>query len=62
MNKAASSRTGYILGWEDFARISAVEDIRYTRQMIADFRDFEKRKVPAAERRLLLARKYGGKA
>jgi hypothetical protein len=52
------SRTGYTLGRKGFAKISAVEGLRITAAMEADFREFERKGVPASKRRTILARKY----
>ena len=49
---------GYVLGRQRFAKISAVEGIRITEAMDADFREFDRQELPAGERRKLIARKY----
>ena len=51
--------TGYIVGRQAFARISAVEGIRLTDAMDEDFRDFERQRLSPAERRKAIAKKYG---
>ncbi len=48
-----------MIGRKGFAKISAVEGIRFTAAMEADFRAFEKKGLPASERRKILAAKYG---
>lgn len=49
----------YTLGRGAFARISAVEGLRLTAAMEADFREFDRKGLSARERRAVLARKYG---
>ncbi len=61
MKKASKANSGYVLGWENLARISAVEGIEYSEEMISDLRDLENRKVLPDERRRLLVGKYGAK-
>jgi hypothetical protein len=51
----------YTIGREGFAKISAVEGIKPSRGMDEDFREFDKKGLPPAERRRALARKYGAK-
>ena len=50
---------GYIIGRSGFAKISAVEGIRTTAAMEADFRAFERQGLSADERRKVISRKYG---
>ncbi len=52
-------RQDYMIGRKGFAKICAVEGIRITAAMEADFRAFEKRGLTAGERRKVLASKYG---
>lgn len=54
-----SRRPGHTIGRKSFAKICAVEGIRITAAMEADFRDFERRGLSADERRKALASKYG---
>ncbi len=49
----------YVIGRSGFARISAVEGIRLTETMDADFREFERQGLSADERRKVIGRKYG---
>jgi hypothetical protein len=50
---------GYVIGRSAFAKISAVEGIRTTATMDADFREFERQGLSADERRKVISRKYG---
>ncbi len=61
MNKSGgrTPKRGHTIGRKGFAKICAVEGIRLTAAMEADFRAFEKKKLPASERRKILAVKYG---
>lgn len=56
---AKRSPKGHIIGRSSFAKISAVEGIRTTATMDADFREFEKQGLTADERRKAISRKYG---
>ena len=49
----------YVLGRDRFAKISAIEGIRTTAAMEADFRKFERQGLSAEERRKAIGRKYG---
>jgi hypothetical protein len=49
----------YTVGRKAFARVSAVEDLRLTAAMEADFREFDRKGLSARERRAALARKCG---
>ncbi len=51
---------GHTVGRGGFAKISAVEGVRLTAAMEADFRAFEREGLPASKRRKILAAKYGG--
>jgi hypothetical protein len=53
------SSKGYTIGRSGFAKISAVEGIRTTAAMDADFREFERDGLSADERRKVIGRKYG---
>ena len=61
MNKTrrAAPKHAHVVGRKGFARISAVEGIRMTAAMEADFRGFEKLNLAPSERRRLLTAKYG---
>jgi hypothetical protein len=50
---------GYVLGRVRFAKISAVEGIRMTAAMEADFREFEQKGLSAEDRRRAISKKYG---
>jgi len=54
-----ATRAGYTIGRKSFAKISSIEGLRISAAMEADFREFDKRGLSAAERRAILARKYG---
>lgn len=53
------STKGYVIGRASFAKISAVEGIRTTVTMDADFREFDRRGLSADQRRKIISRKYG---
>jgi hypothetical protein len=56
-------RTGtYTIGRSGFAKISAVEGVKTSRQMEKDFQEFDRERLTPAERRKALARKYGHKS
>lgn len=57
----SSNRTskGYVLGRARFAKISAIEGIRMTAAMEADFSEFERRGLSAEDRRKVIGKKYG---
>lgn len=46
------------IGRVAFAKVSAVEGIRTTPAMDADFRDFDRKGLSADERRRIISRKY----
>jgi len=50
---------GYVLGRSRFAKISAIEGIRMTAAMEADFHEFERKGLSAEDRRRAIGRKYG---
>jgi len=50
---------GYVLGRSRFAKISAIEGIRLTAAMEADFHEFERKGLSAEDRRRVIGRKYG---
>jgi hypothetical protein len=52
---------GYVLGRQNFAKISAVEGIRLSRDQNEDFGDFDRKALPSKGRRAVLAAKYGAK-
>jgi hypothetical protein len=57
---AATKR--FVLGRDSFARISAVEGIRLTREMKRDLQAFDRKGLSSAERRRVIVKKYGRKA
>jgi hypothetical protein len=62
MKKSATNYNSdrkFTLGRQAFAKISAVEGIELTRDMRADFKSFDDKKLTPAQRRAALARKYG---
>jgi hypothetical protein len=58
-SKSPKRSKGYIIGRSGFAKISAIEGIRTTATMEADFRDFERQGLSADQRRKVISRKYG---
>ncbi len=54
----SSPAKSYTLGRSKFAKISAVEGITLTPEMIEQFQTFDKQELPAKTRRRVLARKY----
>jgi hypothetical protein len=50
---------GYTIGRQGFAKISAIEGIQITAAMDAEFHEFERKGLSAAERRKVIAKKYG---
>ena len=50
---------GFTLGRGSFAKISAVEGIKLSSTMKAEFRSFDKQELSPDERRKALTRKYG---
>lgn len=51
--------SGFILGRAGFEKISGVEGIRFSAGLKKTFRDFDRAGASAAERRRLIANKYG---
>lgn len=52
---------GYVLGRQNFAKISAVEGIQLSRDQSEDFGDFDRKALSSKVRRAILADKYGAK-
>ena len=52
---------GHTIGRNGFSKISAVEGIRTSPRMDADFREFDRKGLSAEERRRELTGKYGHK-
>ena len=59
MTKPNQSPRSFTLGRGHFEKISAVEGIRLSRGLRADFEEFDRLGVPADERRRVLMMKYG---
>lgn len=59
--KSSKEPGSFILGRDSFAKISAVEGIRPSRRMNADFREFDREGLSAEERRSALTVKYAPK-
>lgn len=57
--KPSKHAAGYVLGRHGFAKISAVEGIRTTREMDKEFGEFDRKNLPAKVRREALSSKYG---
>jgi hypothetical protein len=54
-------RQRFAIGRTAFAKISAVEGIRLSDEMIRDLRDFDRRRLSDDERGRAIMRKYGRK-
>ena len=52
--------SGFRLGRQSFAKISAVEGIRLTPEMEAQFRNFDRQNLSPEERRRAIALAFGG--
>lgn len=50
---------GFILGWRNFEKISAVEGLIFPDEMKDLFEEFERKNLPPAERRRVIAQRYG---
>jgi hypothetical protein len=55
---ASKKKASITIGRQGFAQISAIEGIRLTDEMWADFREFDHRRLSSNERRQAIARKY----
>jgi len=58
-SKSPKRSKGYVIGRSGFAKISAVEGIRTSATMDADFREFERQGLSADQRRKVISKKYG---
>lgn len=60
---ASPKRTdaSFVLGRSGFAKISAVEGLKITAAMEAEFREFDRKGLSPSERRAAIARKYGSR-
>ena len=56
--KQKGNNTGYIIGRDAFAKISAVEGIHLTKEMQNDFSVFEKKNLSPEDRRTAISKKY----
>jgi len=56
--RSPKNNVPYTLGRTAFARISAIEGIRLTASMDADFREFDKKRLSPQKRRAILVQKY----
>jgi hypothetical protein len=54
-----TSSSGFRIGREGFARISAIEGVRLTPAMKRDLESFERDKLPQEARRQAIRTKYG---
>lgn len=61
MSKAPAKRVPktYTIGLRGFAKISAVEGIQLSPEMVRDLREFDRQGLSVEERRAYIARKYG---
>jgi len=56
---SAKGAKGFTLGRKGFAKISAVEGIRLSPEMEAQFREFDQKGLSPSERRKAIARAFG---
>ncbi|MGH6959169.1 MAG: DUF2188 domain-containing protein [Dongiaceae bacterium] len=54
-------RESFTIGRKSFAKISAVEGIRLSREMAGDLREFDRKGLSDDERRMAIVKKYGRK-
>ena len=59
VSSATRSSKGFTLGRVGFAKISAVEGVHLSPEMEAKFRDFDRKGLPANERREEIRRAFG---
>jgi hypothetical protein len=57
--KIAGTSEGFTLGRQSFAKISAVEGIKLSPEMAADFQEFDRQQLTASARRKAIRHKYG---
>lgn len=50
---------GFKLGWRAFGKISAVEGIQLSPEMLKDLTEFDRKGLSPGDRRKVIARKYG---
>ncbi|KPP80912.1 MAG: hypothetical protein HLUCCA04_12145 [Oceanicaulis sp. HLUCCA04] len=60
VTKQRSGPSGFVLGRQAFARISAVEGLVLTPGMQADFAELDRAQADAATRRRQLRKRYAG--
>ena len=53
-----AATVGFVVGRSGFAKISAVEGVKLTREMHKDLQEFDRKGLSAEERRKAIARKY----
>jgi hypothetical protein len=58
-SRSGRVRESYTLGRDSFAKISAVEGIRLSREARSDFQEFDSKGLSASQRRRRIVRKYG---
>lgn len=56
---AKCSSKAFTIGLRGFAKISAVEGIQLSPEMVRDLREFDRQGLSVEERRAYIARKYG---
>jgi hypothetical protein len=59
--KFSKRPSGYVLGRQGFAKISAVEGAHLSREMDRDFGEFDRKELSSQERCEVLSGKYGAK-
>jgi hypothetical protein len=57
--RRVSAGQGFTIGRARFAKISAVEGIRLSEAMDAEFREFDRKRLSPGKRRREISRKYG---
>ncbi len=59
--KLAQRASGFSFTLDEFEKISAVEGIQFSAELKDDFRSFDRKGMSDAERRRVIAEKYGAK-
>jgi len=59
MESPKRTAASFVLGRSGFAKISAIEGLKITAAMEAEFREFDRKGLSPSERRAAIARKYG---
>ena len=57
-NRPRSQKTAFKLGRSQFAKISAVEGMELSEEMLREFSEFDRRGLPPEERRRAILRRY----